>query len=234
MLNQAAFAVAAFRRGFGRIDPEELRYGAEISIWVRWFGVAVCLVIVTYQGDHSEFSYLLDILFHLVPVAVNGYVHYRIRTNRAVTWYWLLALSVMDLAQASIGTAITGGFVSPFFVFCFPAVSVFASVFTSPRISFSWTTLVAPIYTGLCLVVAPGLDFDGRDEVVLFARLAALYSVSVTVNLITRSGGGSAGERRWSGNGNCSGSASSCRSPFMTPWPSPLTWSAWASRPPLN
>ena len=39
MLNQAAFAVAAFRRGFGRIDPEELRYGAEISIWVRWFGV---------------------------------------------------------------------------------------------------------------------------------------------------------------------------------------------------
>ena len=187
MLNQAAFAVAAFRRGFGRIDPEELRYGAEISIWVRWFGVVVCLVIVTYQGDHSEFSYLLDILYHLVPVAVNGYVHYRIRTNRAVTWYWLLALSVMDLAQASIGTAITGGFVSPFFVFCFPAVSVFASVFTSPRIIFSWTTLVAAIYTGLCLVVGPGLEFDGRNEVVLFARLAALYSVSVTVNLITRS-----------------------------------------------
>ena len=164
MLNQAAFAVAAFRRGFGRIDPEELRYGAEISIWVRWFGVVVCLVIVTYQGDHSEFSYLLDILYHLVPVAVNGYVHYRIRTNRAVTWYWLLALSVMDLAQASIGTAITGGFVSPFFVFCFPAVSVFASVFTSPRIIFSWTTLVAAIYTGLCLAVAPGLDFDGAGR----------------------------------------------------------------------
>ncbi len=98
-----------------------------------------------------------------------------------MTWYWLLALSLMDLAQASIATAITGGFVSPFFVFCFPAVSVFASVFTSPRIIFCWTTLVATLHTVLCLVVGPGLDFDGRDEVVLFARLAALYSVSVTV-----------------------------------------------------
>ncbi len=76
MLNQAAVAVAAFRQGFGRVDPEELRHGAEISIWVRWFGIAVCLVIVTYQADHSESGYLLDVLYHLVPMALNGYVHY--------------------------------------------------------------------------------------------------------------------------------------------------------------
>ena len=41
MLNQAA--VAVLRQGFGRIDREELRHGAEISIWVRWFVLVACL-----------------------------------------------------------------------------------------------------------------------------------------------------------------------------------------------
>ena len=49
-------------------------------------------------------------MYNLVPMAINGYVHYRIRTNRTVTWFWLLALSLMDLALISISTTITGGF----------------------------------------------------------------------------------------------------------------------------
>ena len=87
--------VAAFRRGFGRIDPEELRYGAEISIWVRWFGVArlsggghlPALTILNSATSWTSF-------YHLVPMAVNGYVHYRIRTNRdgdLVPGCWRLA-----------------------------------------------------------------------------------------------------------------------------------------------
>ena len=187
MLKQAAFAGSAFRRGFGRIDPEELRYGAEISIWVRWFVLVACLVEVTYRVDYAEGSYIFNTFYNLVPMAINGYVHYRIRTNRTVNWFLVLALSVMDLALICISLTISGGFSSNLFVLCFPAVTAFASVFTSARISFCWTTLVATLYTGLCLAVSTGLDFDAVDEKVLFSRLAALYAVSVTVNLITRS-----------------------------------------------
>ena len=187
MLNQAVVAIAALRRGFGRIDPEELRHGAEIAIWVRWFVLVVCLAEVAYRVDYSESRYIFNTLYHLVPMAINGYVHYRIRTNRTVTWSWLLALSLMDLALISSSATISGGFSSNFFVLCFPAVTAFASVFTSARISFFWTTLVAILYIWLCLVVGSGLDFDGGDEKVLFARIAALYAVSVTVNVITRS-----------------------------------------------
>ena len=68
-----------------------------------------------------------------------------------------------------------------------PRRNAFASVFSSARISRSWTTLVATLYTGLCLVVGPGLDSDGRDEKVPFSRTAALYAISMTVNLITHS-----------------------------------------------
>ena len=146
-----------------------------------------CLVKVTCRVDYSESNYIFNTLYNLVPMVINGYVHYRIRTNRTVTWFWLLALSLMDLALISISTTITGGFSSNFFVLCFPTVTAFASAFTSARISFCWTTLVATLYTGLCLVVGSRLDLDGRDEKVLFARIAALYAVSVTVNVITRS-----------------------------------------------
>ena len=85
-----------------------------------------CLAEVAYRVDYSESSHILNTLYHLVPMASNGYVHYRIRTNPTVTWFWLLALSLMDLALISISTTISGGFSSNFFMLCFPAVTAFA------------------------------------------------------------------------------------------------------------
>ena len=83
MLNQAA--VAVLRQGFGRIDREELRHGAEISIWMRWFVLVACLAEVAYRVDYAESGYISKTLYHLPPMASNGCAHYRIRTNPTVT-----------------------------------------------------------------------------------------------------------------------------------------------------
>jgi hypothetical protein len=50
-------------------------------------------------------------LFLNVPlIAFNGLVHYRLRTNRTVTWRWLLFLSAMYIALISAAVIIGGEF----------------------------------------------------------------------------------------------------------------------------
>ena len=73
------------------------RHGAEIAIWIRWLVLVVWLAEVAYRVDDSESSYILNTLYKLPPMAINGCVHYRIQTNRTVTWFWLLALSLTQL-----------------------------------------------------------------------------------------------------------------------------------------
>ena len=48
-------------------------------------------------------------LFPLL-VAFNGYTHYRLVTNRTITWPWILGLTAMDLTMVSVATVIGGGF----------------------------------------------------------------------------------------------------------------------------
>ena len=79
-------------------------------------------------------------------LALNGYVHYRIRSHRTVTRRWALALSVMDAALITAGIAISSsGFHNTFFVLYYPALAMFAVVFTPFRLSFAWATMVAVV-----------------------------------------------------------------------------------------
>ena len=43
-----------FLRGFGRTDPEELRHAAQVSLWVRWFVMAFCLLEVNYRVEYGH------------------------------------------------------------------------------------------------------------------------------------------------------------------------------------
>ena len=122
----------------------------------------------------------------MLLLATNGYLHYRLATERTVSWRWMLALSALDLAMLSGGVAAHRGLETPFFVGYYPSLALFAVVFGSVRLTLVWVTLTALVYATLCLAVEPGLDFSANDEEILLIRVAGMYTVAVVVNLISR------------------------------------------------
>ena len=168
------------------IASDDLRYSLRIAVWVRWFVAIAWVVQHNYRPDFDSGVYVPNMLLVLSLLVFNGYVHYRIRANRAITWHWALALSAMDVIALTTGLAISGGFSNGFFVFFYPAIATFAVVFASFRLSFAWVTMVAVLYTVLSFVVAPTVDFDDKMEKVLFIRIVTMYAVVAAVNLIMR------------------------------------------------
>ena len=168
-----------------RADPEVVAYAARVSVWMRWFLLVAAVVEMAYRPElwyPSDNAYP----FLLVPLlAFNGLVHYRLRTDRTVTWRWLLFLSAADIALISAAVIIGGQFHLFVYVTYYPALALFAVVFTSLWLSLAWTTLVAVVYTVVSLVVS-GLDFDLGQEKALLARLMAMYGVVACVSLIAR------------------------------------------------
>ena len=180
-------AVAESRRAVVRTDPDDLRYSLRISVWVRWFLLIAWLVQFNYRPNFADPAYIPTTLLAVSLLAFNGYVHYRIRSNRTVTRRWALTLSTMDVLTATAGIVVSSsGFQNTFFVLYYPALAMFAVVFTSFRLSFAWVTMVAVGYAVLSLVMEPGVDFEIKEEKVLFTRIVVMYAVVAAVNLVSR------------------------------------------------
>ena len=180
-------AVAGSRRALDRTDPDDLRYNLRISVWVRWFLLIAWLVQFNYRPNFGDPAYIPTTLLAVSLLALNGYVHYRIRSNRTVTRRWALALSTMDAAMITAGIAISASvFQNTFFVLYCPALAMFAVVFTSFRLSLAWVTMVAVVYAALSLVMEPGVDFEIKEEKVLFTRVVVMFAVVAAVNLVSR------------------------------------------------
>ena len=180
-------AVAESRRAVDRTDPDDLRYGLRISVWVRWFLLIAWLLQFNYRPNFADPAYIPTTLLAVSLLAFNGYVHYRIRSNRTVTRRWALTLSTMDVLTATAGIVVSSsGFQNTFFVLYYPALAMFAVVFTSFRLSFAWVTMVAVGYAVLSLVMEPGVDFEIKEEKVLFTRIVVMFAVVAAVNLVSR------------------------------------------------
>lgn len=167
-------------------DPEGLRYVAAISIWVRWSLLAVITLQIVYRPEFTYGTYITYVVFDLLAVVFNGYVHYRLHTGRDVTWRLLLALSAMDVLFTTIAIAASGGFTAYFFVLYYPALAIFTTVFALFRISFLWVTMVAVAYIAVCLLVGDQFNFGAGDEKVVILRVCTMYAVVTLVNLIFR------------------------------------------------
>ena len=180
-------AVAESHRAVDRTDPDDLRYGLRISVWVRWFLLIAWLLQFNYRPNFADPAYIPTTLLAVSLLAFNCYVHYRIRSNRTVTRRWALVLSTMDVLTATAGIVVSSsGFQNTFFVLYYPALAMFAVVFTSFRLSFAWVTMVAVGYAVLSLVMEPGVDFEIKEEKVLFTRIVVMYAVVAAVNLVSR------------------------------------------------
>ena len=187
MLTAPRGGIAGPRREPDRSDPDDLRYSLRISVWVRWFLLTAWLLQFNYRPNFGDPAYIPTTLFAVSLLALNAYVHHRIRSNRTVTRRWALALSVMDAVMITAGIAISSsGFQNTFFVLYYPALAMFAVVFTSFRLSFAWATMVAVVYAALSLLLEPGVDYGIKEEKVLFTRIVVLYAVVGAVNLVSR------------------------------------------------
>ena len=167
-------------------DPDVVLHATRISVWGRWF---VWLTGLFYLSYRPGLWYPEDIGFLSIPVLlfiVNGLVHYRLLTNRPVTWRWLLFLGVMDIALTTVGVVLGGGFESFIFLCYYPALAVFAVVSSSFSLSLAWTATAAVTYAVVSLVVGSGLNFEAGEEKELVARLGVMFVLVLGINLISR------------------------------------------------
>ena len=112
-------------------DPDVVPYAARVSVWGRWFIALVSAFEIAYRPGVWHPDGWRYVLLMVPLVALNGLVHFRLLTNRPVTWRWMLLLSAMDIALATSSISVGPGFDSYVFVAYYPAIALFAVVFTS-------------------------------------------------------------------------------------------------------
>ena len=172
-----------------QIDPDGLRYVATISVRAHWFVVAVLFFELVYRpylyfgvARYAPFPLLL-----LVLIGFNGYFHYRLLSNRPITWHWPVALYALDVFLVSAAAALSDGFSHDFVhLFYYPALAGLAVLFTSFRLNLAWVTMASLVYVAISLTVGDGIDIEARDEKALLARITVMYAVVAAVNLATR------------------------------------------------
>ena len=168
-------------------EPDVVRYAAWVSVWGRWLIWAVTLVQFVYRPGfwyhRGDYEYFLPLV---PPIALNGLVHYRLLTNRPVTWRWMLLLSAVDMVVFTFGIYLQRGFEGFLYLAYYPTLALFVLVFPSLWLALALTTVTAVVYTVICLTVGLGLDFVAGDEKELLARVTAMYALVLCVSLIVR------------------------------------------------
>ena len=170
-----------------RIDPDGLRYVATVLVWMHWVvGIAFFAVLV-YGPWYGPGRYAAFALLFLVVLVCNGCVHYRLASNRRLTWRWIFAMCALDAALVTAEVALGGGFSNHFFhLLYYPVLAGFAVFFTSFRLNMAFATGVAALYLAMSLTVGGGIDLEAGDEKPLVVRILVMYAVAATVNLVSR------------------------------------------------
>lgn len=168
------------------VDPDAVPYSAKVTVWGRWLILFAASILLVYRPGTWYPDDIEHVFLHMSAVVFNGVVHYRILTNRSVTWRWMLALSAVDLALITANIAIAGRFNGFIYLGYYPALGAFAVVFTAVWLGLAWTTLTAVVYTVVSLNVGSGLNFGLEDDKALLARLVMMYAIVLGIGLITR------------------------------------------------
>ena len=171
---------------FALADADVALYAAKITVWGRWIVWFFAAVLLAYRPGLWYPEDIEYALLNVMLATVNGVVHYRLLTNRPVTWRWMVGLSAMDIALITANIAVSGRFDNYIFLTYYPALGAIAVIFTSFRVNMAWVTAAAAAHTAVSFGVGAGLDLDAGDERALAARVAAMYLIVVGINLIVR------------------------------------------------
>ena len=189
LVNKATGTFRVNDWALNQIDPDGLRYVATISVRAHWLMVAVLFFELVYR-PYLYFGvarYVPYPLLLLVLIGFIGYLHYRVLSNRPITWHWLVALYTLDVILISVAAALSDGFSHSFHhLFYYPALAGLAVLFTSFRLNMVWVTMASLVYVAISLTVGDGIDIEAGDEKALLARITVMYAVVAAVNLATR------------------------------------------------
>ncbi len=148
-----------------RIGIDELGTVARVSIWVRWFSIAASAVLLVFRPDYTTLQYSTAIGFAMIVAFANAALQLALSTGRSVSWYWLLAISALDITAVLILIAISGGLDSDYFLIYFPVLATIAVAFASVRFMSVCISLIVLIYVLVCLYTGDGLQFaSGEDK----------------------------------------------------------------------
>ena len=187
LLRTAAGLFRASGWTLNRMDPDGLRHVATVLVWVHWVVGTAFFVVLVYPPWYGPGRFDVFALLFLVMLVCNGYVHYRLASKRRLTWRWIFAMCALDVALATAGAALGGGFSHHFFhLLYYPVLAGFAVFFTSFRLNMAFATGVAALYLAMSLAVGGGIDLEARDEKPLVVRILVMYVVVATVNLVSR------------------------------------------------
>ena len=151
--------------------------------------IAILLFELVYHPylHFGATRYALYALLLLVLICFNGYIHYRLRTNRPTIWHSILALYALDIFLISAVVALSTGFNHNFLhLFYYPALAAMAMLLTSFRLNLAWVTITSLVYVAISLTVGDGIDMEAGDDKALLARISIMYVVVAAVNLAPR------------------------------------------------
>ena len=120
---------------FALADADVVLYAATVTVWGRWFVWLFGAVMLAYRPGLWYPEDIEYVLLNVMLAAVNGVFHYRLLTNRPVTWRWMVGLSAMDIALITANIAVSGRFASYIFLTYYPALGAIAVIFTSFRLN---------------------------------------------------------------------------------------------------
>ena len=169
-------------------DADVLRHAVWVSVWGRWFIWLAGAGMLVRRPDLWYPEQIGFVYLSVSLAAINGFVLYRLRANRPVTWRWMLALSAVDVAlvtgNVAVNIAAIGKLDNLVFIAYYPALAIFAAVFSSLRLILAWVTMTALVYFLVAVTSGPGADIEVGQDHVLVARLLMMYLVAVGVSLI--------------------------------------------------
>ena len=171
---------------FALADADVLLYAAKVTVWGRWFVWLFGAVMLAYRPDLWYPQDIEYVLLNAILATVNGAFHYRMLTNRPVTWRWMIGLGATDIALITANIVVSGRLDNYIFIAYYPALGAFAVIFTSFRLNMAWVAATAAAHCAVSFAVGSGLDLGAGDERALAARLAGMYLIVVGINLIVR------------------------------------------------
>ncbi len=181
----SAVGMMGWERGDG--DPDGLRFLARTFVWARWLIVALGLMLWVYRPADWLETYVPYLPGLLLLVGLNGYTHYRLATEKAVTRGWILLNATLDVFILSNAVALGGGFSQQYLhLLYYPQLAGYAVVLTSFRLTMACATFVAALYLVVSLIVGDGIDTAVMEERTLAARILVMYAVAAIVNIIAR------------------------------------------------